>query len=108
MNEVVCDDIVSMVIKLTPDIEIYLDGLGHVLKNGFDLYKSNLGYLDFFIKWQLTWSAKNILACVIKEISHSMKILHLIKSTLFNPRFFASNFKPTFPSMEHEQAPKPT
>jgi hypothetical protein len=32
-------------VKLTPNIKIYLDRLGHVLKNGFDFYKK----LDFDI-----------------------------------------------------------
>lgn len=31
MNKVISDNIVGVMIKLTPDVEIYLDGLGHVL-----------------------------------------------------------------------------
>lgn len=47
MDEVICDDIVSVVVELTPDVEIKLDGLGHVLKDGFDKYNLDFRYLDF-------------------------------------------------------------
>jgi hypothetical protein len=47
MDEVICDDIVSVVVKLTPDVKIEFDGLGHVLKDGFDLYNLDFRYLDF-------------------------------------------------------------
>jgi hypothetical protein len=95
MDEVICDDIVSVIVELTPDVEIKLDGLGHVLKNGFDLYNLDFRYLDFL---PLTTNI-NFVILNYKRNHPSMKILHLIKSTFFNPRFFATSRKQPFTSM---------
>ncbi len=40
MNEILMNDAIRMIVELTPNIEIYLNRLGHIVKKGFDLYKS--------------------------------------------------------------------